>query len=244
MKKLMFGIASLCAAVAMGVESANVVGYQEKELGAGEFSMTTPTFKAISGDYKISDIVVSGEVGGYGSEFCQKLNSDGSWGQDYYYLTEANTGMPDGWYKDSAASEPVTDEDTVKEGEALSFSVESSFKMIFSGQVTKSEPAVEIPDGGFVMAGNPTPVEVKISDLVVVGDVGGYGNEFGQKLNSDGSWGQDYYYLTEANTGMPDGWYKDSAASEPVTDEDVLAPGEALSISAEAGFTLKFPSAL
>ena len=43
---------------------------------------------------------------------------------------------------------------------------------------------------------------------------------------------------------MPTGWYKDSMASEPVTDEDVLLPGEALSISAESGFTLQFPSAM
>ena len=78
MKKIMLAVAAMaaCAAMAEGeITSANVVGYQEKELGAGEFSMTTPTFKAISGDYKISDIVVSGDVGGYGSEFCQKLNS-------------------------------------------------------------------------------------------------------------------------------------------------------------------------
>lgn len=131
MKKLMFGAVATLALSSFAVESANVVGYQEKELGAGEFSMTTPTFKAISGDYKISDIVVSGDVGGYGSEFCQKLNSDGSWGQDYYYLTEANTGMPDGWYKDSAASEPVTDEDVLAPGEALSISAEVGFTLQF-----------------------------------------------------------------------------------------------------------------
>lgn len=232
------------AAVTFGLESANVVGYQEKTINAGGFSMTTPTFKAITGNYKISDIKVKGTVDGYGSEFCQKLNEDGSWGQDYYYLTEENTGMPTGWYKDSSAGEAVTDDDTVKEGEALSFSVGCDFQMVFAGQVNKEKPEITIPGGGFVMAGNPTPVAVKISDLIVVGEVGGYGNEFGQKLNEDGSWGQDYYYLTEENTGMPTGWYKDSSAGEPVTDEDVLLPGEALSISAESGFTLKFPSAM
>jgi hypothetical protein len=46
------------AAVTFGLESANVVGYQEKTINAGGFSMTTPTFKAITGNYKISDIKV------------------------------------------------------------------------------------------------------------------------------------------------------------------------------------------
>ena len=71
-----------CAAVAMGVESANVVGYQEIAVPAGS-SMRTATFKAISGDYKISDIKVEGAVGA-GNEYGQLINSDGTWGNTYF----------------------------------------------------------------------------------------------------------------------------------------------------------------
>ena len=59
MKKLMF-IAAVCTAgAAMAVESANIVGYQNKDVGA--FSLSTATFTQVNGgenftfaDYKVN----------------------------------------------------------------------------------------------------------------------------------------------------------------------------------------------
>ena len=84
-KKMLAVSAALIGTAAMAVESS-VVGYQTVDVPAG-FSMRTATFKAISGDYKISDIGVEGAAG-VGGEFGQLVNEDGSWGNVYYYLTE------------------------------------------------------------------------------------------------------------------------------------------------------------
>lgn len=208
-------------------------------------SMRTATFKAISGSYKISDIKVSDNVVGGGNDTIVKINADGSWGNLYYYLTEAGTGyVPDGWYKDDYGGEPVTDEDVIGIGEGVIVSSVSDFTFTFAGEVIPGKPTVDVPTG-FSMIGNPTPVTVKIGDIKVSEGVVGGGNDTIVKINADGSWGNLYYYLTEAGTGyVPDGWYKDDYGGEAVTDDDTLAPGESVMFSAVNGVTLTFPKSL
>ena len=207
-------------------------------------SMRTATFKAMSGDYKISDIIVSGNIVGGGNDTAVKINSDGSWGQIYYYLTEAGTGwVPDGWYKDDFGGEAVTEEDVLKIGEAFMVSSVSDFSLTFAGQVAKGTVDVIVPAGSSII-GNPTPVNVKISTIIVEGAVAG-GNDTAVKINADGSWGQIYYYLTVAGTGwVPDGWYKDDYGGEAVSDSDTLEPGESMIFSAINEYTIKFPASL
>ncbi len=80
--------------------------------------MRTSTFKAINGSYKISDIVVTGAVGA-GSDFIQKINADGTWGDLYYYYTMAGSGwLEDGWYLSDGAT-PVSDDDVLAAGESV-----------------------------------------------------------------------------------------------------------------------------
>ena len=123
--------AALCASVGFSIESANIVGYQEVAVPAGS-SMRTATFKAISGDYKISDIKVSDTVVGGGNDMIQKINADGSWGDLYYYLTLAGTGyVEDGWYKDDYGGEAVTDSDVLAPGESVMFSAVSGLNLTF-----------------------------------------------------------------------------------------------------------------
>ena len=223
---------------------SDVVGYQEVAVPAGS-SMRTATFKAISGDYKISDIKVSDTVVGGGNDMIQKINADGSWGDLYYYLTLAGTGyVEDGWYKDDYGGVPVTDADVISVGEGVIVSSISDFTLTFSGEVIAGNPSIPVPSG-FCMVGNPTPVTVKISSIGVSDTVVGGGNDMIQKINADGSWGDLYYYLTLAGTGyVEDGWYKDDYGGEAVTDSDVLAPGESVMFSAVSGLNLTFPAAL
>ncbi len=250
MKKLMIATMALVAGFAMAdVESSNVVGYQQPTtLGDGEFAISTPTFVAVSGQYKISDIKVVGaeNIGGVGGEFMQKMNADGSWGQTYYYLKEDGGADVPGWFKDGYAGEAVTDDDVLLPGEALIVTAEVGFGLQYAGQVATAEIPVTIPDAGFALAGNGTPVTVKISSIQIEGvdNIGGVGGEFIQKMNADGSWGQTYYYLKEDGGADVPGWFKDGYAGEAVTDDDALLPGESLVVTAEMGFTLKIPAAL
>ena len=205
--------------------------------------MRTSTFKAINGNYKISDIKVTGAVG-VGGDLIQKLNADGTWGAMYYYLTLAGTGyVQDGWYKDDFGGEAVTDEDVITLGESFIVTASGDFQFTFSGQVVAGQAEVPVPAGSSII-GNPTPVDAKIGSIVVTGAIG-VGGDVAQKLNADGTWGEMYYYLTMAGTGyVEDGWYKDDYGGQAVTDEDVLAAGESMIFTAAGDFTLKFPAVL
>ena len=117
------------AAVTFALESANVVGYQEVATPAG-YSMRVPTFKALTGNFKISDIKVSGALGA-GNDSVQKVNADGSWGDMYYYLTMDGTGwLEDGWYKADQAT-PVDDSDILTTGDGLFISAGSDLTLTF-----------------------------------------------------------------------------------------------------------------
>ena len=202
--------------------------------------MKTATFKAISGDFKISDIGVEG-AGGVGNEYGQLVNVDGTWGNVYYYLTMDGAFVEDGWYKDATGEEPVTDEDVLTVGQAFFFASDADITFTYAGQVIK-QPSFDVA-AGYSMIGNPTPVAVKISAIGVEG-AGGVGNEYGQLVNADGSWGNVYYYLTMDGAFVEDGWYKDATGEEAVTDEDVLTPAESLFFSADSDLTVTFPAVL
>ena len=224
------------------MQPPNTVGYQEVAVPAGS-SMRTATFKAMSGDYKIADIKVNGAVGG-GTDMAQKINTDGSWGDMYYYLTMEGTGyVEDGWYKDDYGGEAVTDADVLTVGESIIITAASDFTLTYSGSVISGTPLVNVPQGSSII-GNPTPVSVKLSDITVLGAIGG-GTDMAQKINSDGSWGDMYYYLTMEGTGyVEDGWYKDDYGGEMVSDTDILEAGDAMIFTAASDFTLSFPQVL
>ncbi len=207
--------------------------------------MRAATFKAIDGSYKIKDIVVSGVFDGVGDEYGQKVNADGSWGDTYYYmLAEGGMVDVDGWYKNDPMGELVSDEDVLGVGESLFFSSGSAIELTYAGQVIDGQPSVSTP-AGYSMLGNPSPLSAKISQLEVVGVFDGVGDEYGQKVNADGSWGDTYYYML-ADGGMVevDGWYKNDPMGDLVTDDDVLNAGDALFFSSGADLVIKFPSAL
>ena len=182
---------------------------------------------------------------GGGSDYAQKINADGTWGDMYFYLTMNGTGyVEDGWYKDDFGGEPVTDADVLGKGEAIIITSAAQFTFTFAGQVAASTTDVSIPLG-FSMVGNPTPVDVKISSIKVSDDVLGGGSDYAQKINADGTWGDMYFYLTMNGTGyVEDGWYKDDFGGEPVTDADVLASGESMIFTSAGEFKVTFPACL
>ena len=92
--------------------------------------MRVPTFKALTGNFKISDIKVSGAFGA-GGDSVQKVNADGSWGDMYYYLTMDGTGwLEDGWYKADQAT-PVDDGDVLAVGDGVFISSSSDLTLTF-----------------------------------------------------------------------------------------------------------------
>ena len=203
--------------------------------------MRASTFKAINGSYKISDIKVAGAEGA-GSDFIQKINADGSWGDLYYYYTMSGSGwLDDGWYLSDGAT-PVSDTDIIGIGEAFMVTSSSGMTFTFAGQVLDTNPEIDVP-AGFSMIGNPTPVTVKLSQIAVTG-ADGAGSDFIQKINADGSWGDLYYYYTMSGSGwLDDGWYLSDGAT-PVSDADVLEAGESVIFTSSSGLKATFPKHL
>ena len=202
--------------------------------------MRTPSFKAVTGDVKISDIGVEGALGA-GGEYGYMVNEDGTWGNAYFYLTEDEAFVPTGWYKDMVGEEAVTDDDVLKVGQAFFFAADSDVVFTYSGEVIK-QPVVPMA-AGFAMVGNPTPVTVKISEIAVEGALGA-GGEYGYVVNPEGTWGTSYFYLTEDEAFVPTGWYKDMVGEEAVTDEDVLVAADALFFAADSDIEFTFPACL
>ena len=203
--------------------------------------MRVPTFKAISGDFKVSDIKVTGAIGA-GGDSIQKVDANGQWGDVYYYLTLDGTGwLADGWYKEDQVT-PVEDTDVIGVGEAFFVSAGSDITFTYAGQVLTGKPVVTAPMG-YSMVGNPTPIQIKISQIEIAGAIGAGGDSV-QKVESNGQWGDVYYYLTLDGTGwLDDGWYKEDQMT-PVDDADILAAGDGLFLSAGSNLTLTFPAAL
>ena len=217
-----------------------MVGYQDIAAPVGN-SMRTSTFKALNGKYKISDIQVKNAEGA-GGDTIQVINTDGSWGNLYYYYTMEGSGwLEDGWYQSDGAT-PVTDEDAIDVGEAFIVTAATSLSFTFAGQVVEGKPEIPVPVG-YSIIGNPTPVTVKLNDIAV-SNATGAGGDTAQKINADGSWGDLYYYYTMDGSGwLEDGWYESDGAT-PVSDDAVLAAGESMIFSSDAGMTLTFPKAL
>ena len=217
-----------------------VVGYQTLSIAQG-FSMATPTFKVIQGGgYKLGDISVAGAQG-YGDFYGQMINADGSWGATYYYLTEDMTGAPDGWYADSWG-ETSADAVEVPYGSGLFItSTDGTVELTVSGLVPAGKQTITIPVG-FSQVGNSLPVGISLSSIEVSG-AQGYGDFYCQAINSDGSWGDTYYYLTEDMTGAPNGWYVDSWG-ETAADVTVQSGEAFFFTSTDGDCTITLPAVL
>ena len=110
MKKLMFGMMALAAGAAMAIESANVVGYQNKEIAdesKGGFTWIMSTLPSVGAEedaLTLSSWVVTPPEGGLWASASVCVNTFDSAGQisgAYYYLDDVQASMfsvDAGWY--------------------------------------------------------------------------------------------------------------------------------------------------
>ena len=96
---------------AEGIESQNVVGYQNINVPNG-YIMLTPTFENVDASTHTIQDLKPQNAPGDGSVTLQTMSDDGSsWVGEYQWWTEADMGMPDGWYEPNSgelASETLT----------------------------------------------------------------------------------------------------------------------------------------
>ncbi len=169
MKKLMFvtALAAAFAAAADGIESLNTVGYQDKDIGA--FNLTLTTFAAMGENVVLGDIKPNAAfIAAPGT--IQTFNSSGKAGPVYIYVNDAEVlelfEAEEGWYlleDDELASCKNTEPLPFTTGFVAKSSGAGS-TLTYSGEVKATD--TEIPIAAFSLTGNCSPSDITLQDLV------------------------------------------------------------------------------
>ena len=207
------------AAVTFGLESANIVGYQEKAVGASGFTLITPTFKNVDGT-TLTLANLSGSFEFFDS--IQTLDGIGETLDEYFYLG-------DGWY--DGEQNPCNDV-PLTEGGSILFNSQGTTAVTFSGTVNPEPVSITCATTGFTAIGNASPKDLKLSEIVFEG-IDFFDSI--QVLDEIGETKEEYFYLG-------DGWYD----SEQNPCDIPIKAGEGILFNAASGsqVTVKIPSAL
>ena len=241
MKKLMFAMAVIAAGAAMAdVTSANVVGYQELNTTDGGRKMVVPTFLNVGESNKVSlaDLKVTGYrlpewdskskkyiYGCGGGQFlASPINANGLAENNYYWIDNGTVGP--GWFADDVGGAIEGGAGSVKfdAGKGL-WTFGSTFKLVPAGAVNPFDIVYKTCDGGRVVVGNCTPVDLPLSDLTVTGykppewdskskkyiyGCGG-GQFLASLVNTSGLSTNDFYWIDNGN--ITPGWYSDDVGT-------------------------------
>ena len=267
MKKMMFGLAAAAAISTFAIESANVVGYQAKELAYGLNDFVVQTFLPMGktvATTKLGDISVTEDWDALNGDYIATLTPEGANSAEYTYLikayAEALGGDVAGWY----IAEEVNDGDVSTSGcqndvvlpYAQGFLAynNSGAKLQFAGEVVAGDTELATALGMNAFSGNASPVDITLADLTVSDDWDALNGDYIATLTPEGANSAEYTYLikayAEALGGDVAGWY----IAEEVNDGDVsvsgcqndvvISAGQALLIYQNSGATVTLPSAL
>ena len=230
MKKLMIAAAAAVCGSVFALESANIVGYQDKALGTSA-NLAIPSFAPISADATdVQTLKVSGEGLASGAMQVMTLTSGLATEATYQWIVEEEAGDYDmegeGWFN---PDEWAQAEKTFGEGEGfvvLSDLGEGVGSIAFSGEVV--EGATVIPLGTSAnMCGNMTPVNVDVQAIAAEGEGLASGAIQIMTLTSGLATEATYQWIVEEEAGDYDmeaaGWFN---PDEWAQAEKTFAPGE------------------
>jgi len=239
--------AALCATVGLCIESANVVGYQNKDVRQYS-SQQVCTFDQIGvtgGALDIQNLIPKDSEGNYigdGAVTIQFYSNRGviQGGYSYYGENEYDDNCPSGWY-DEGEDELATYSFASGEGFAVS-TTETGVVFPYSGEVNMAETDVPFRQYSSPQ-GNIRPTSVDIQDIIPVDDEGAYigdGAVTIQFYSNRGAilGGYAYYGEDEYDDGTPAGWYDEGEDELAVYS---FAAGEGFKIYATQAGYLRFP---
>ena len=247
MKKLMIAAsAALVATVGLCVESANIVGYQNKDVRKN-LSVQLATFEDVGAEgmdiQNIKPVPADGEDLVSGDFTIQIYGATGAQTASYAYVLgeDIDEGYPDGWYEEDMETLVVK---TFDQGEAfnLSMAVEGA-SLQYAGQVNGEETAVPVRKN-LSAQGNFRPVPVDIQSIVPeveVGDELVSGDFTIQIYGPTGAQTASYAYVLgeDIDEGYADGWYEEDM--ETLVTK-TFAAGEGFNVSAAKAGYLRFPA--
>lgn len=199
-----------------------------QDVGAGTATYDLQNIKLVDAAGDMTEYIV-----GYDDAACLS-------GDTYYWLTEDGYGMPDGWYDDS---DNLIEGVTVPLGTGFYLNCPTDgVKVQYAGQVHSGALTTVLPQVGYNMIGNATPVTIDLQNIKLIdaaGDMSEYivGYDDAACLSGD-----TYYWLTDDGYGLPDGWYDDS---DNLIEGVILEPGQGLYLNCPTdGVSVQLPSAL
>jgi hypothetical protein len=270
MKKLMLVAMALASGAAMAIESANVVGYQNKTIAdstAGGYTWilsTLPSVGVAEDQLTLGSWVVTAPEGGLTSELSVRMNTFNTEGQiegDYVYVDDFQASMygwEAGWYTfDSIVNFMPESANNVIVPYGIGVQIGSDCGAIvtFAGQVA-GERSYTINDsaaGGYTWTGNSTPINLTLKDFAITPPEGGLTSELSIRMNTFNAGGQiegDFVYVDDFQASMygwEAGWYTFESIVNfmPESVGDVpVASGEMFQIGSDCGATITVPSAL
>ena len=238
---------ALCATVGLCVESANVVGYQTKDVRK-DLSQQVCTFDQIGVEggaldiQKLIPVDGEGEYVGDGDITIQFYGPLGALTAQYAYYgkNEYDDDYPAGWYDES--EDELASGIVFNAGEGFDVQAGSACNFQYSGEVNMAE--TDVPFRKDLSAqGNIRPSSVNIQDIVPVDGEGAYIGDGDITIQFYGALGAldaqyAYYGKDEYDDDMPAGWY-DESEDELVTY--TFQPGEGFKIQAGQAGYLRFP---
>ena len=226
------------AAVTFGIESANVVGYQDISINDSGFTLIAPTFEKVDGTpFYLSDLKGNFITG----ESVQLWDLNGATSKEYFFMAAADTGLEsDGWFEDDFAT--PADKVDVKPGEAIAFASQGTSKIQFSGQVAAQGMERNTLNSGFTMIGNSRPSAVKLSEITFAGAGTGDSVQF---LHTNGATEKEYFFMAAVDTGLEsDGWFEDDFATPADSKEINAGAGVLFNAASGVSVNITIPAAL
>lgn len=263
MKKLIALAAVATCGAALAVESANIVGYRNKDLN--NFQFVGSTFIGVDGSETMTygdlktNCDLTGELGtGWQamSDAVVELNANGSFVRKAVYVPEyiaGEYGAEAGWYDEMAAIDE--DYSTPLDATAVTFGLgvqtatagAGDAAVTFAGAVKTAATVTDV--NGFMIVANCAEKTIKLDDLITNCDLTG---ELGTgwqamsdavvELNENGSFVRKIVFVPEyiaGEYGAEAGWYDEMAAidedySTPLGQTISFEPGEAFQVATAA----------
>ena len=247
MKKLVAIAAISAVGSLLAVESANIVGYQNKEI-TKNLSSQMPSFAPVSAEtLDIQDLIPvvteSGKSMASGDYVIQIYGETGIRTEAYYYYLAEDTEdeVADGWYDKDGVN---LAERTFTRGEGFMMYSKKVGGVVFSGEVDGEQ--LELTVGkNLSHQGNPRPTSVDVQDLVPVVTESGKSMASGdyviQIYGETGIRTEAYYFYLAEDTEdeVADGWYDKDGVN---LAERTFTPGEGFMMSAKKAGKLVFPA--
>ena len=227
------------AAVTFGLESANIVGYQDVPVANQQFSLFAPTFKGVGGQLDLNDIKVvnsDGTPADYFAVVLQTMDENNTFDGE---TCATYTWTGDGW-ADSEFNPIEAGDKTIITGDAflVGNNIGEGIAFQVSGEVDLINKNL-ISSAQFSLCGNSTPVSFDLADVQIINADGSLADYFAVVLQTmdenntfDGETCATY-------TWTGDGW-ADSEFNTVEKNAVMVQPGNVFLVGNNMGVELFF----